>query len=350
MKIKLNLSPDHPPSVRAILSTVPELTTATARDNSVVVNGERRPLIVLPRPQPGIPEIQGAQGLASKVPAGAVGVVVASAIPERERHALESCGLSWADGRGAIHLSWPGTVVHINRMSERRAGRLPDEDDGLGPTSLRAVQVMLANMDEQWTVARLAQRAAISTGQAHKVFKALERSQLLDAQGAGPQMRRWITDRNRALDWLLMTDRKRRRPQSVRTFLYGRSTADLLITFDERARAAGVRYAVTAAAATDVLGIPVLTSVPTSTVRIADVPLTEVLHRLELEDLVAEEGGRGSNLELWEDVGELGTYDSTELRGIRVAPAIRVWLDLARLGGREADAAQTFREQIIERV
>ena len=59
--------------------------------------------------------------------------------------------------------------------------------------------------------------------------------------------------------------------------------------------------------------------------------------------------GRGMNLELWTDTGELGTYGAGEAAGIRIAPPVRIWLDIARQGGRNDDAAQLFREQVLER-
>ena len=55
------------------------------------------------------------------------------------------------------------------------------------------------------------------------------------------------------------------------------------------------------------------------------------------------------NLELWNDTGEVGTFAAEPIDGIRVAPAVRVWLDLLRQSGRNRDAAQMFREQTLER-
>jgi hypothetical protein len=55
------------------------------------------------------------------------------------------------------------------------------------------------------------------------------------------------------------------------------------------------------------------------------------------------------NVEVWSDIGQLGTFGAAEIDGVHVAPLIRVWLDLQRQGGRKRDAAQLFREQTIDR-
>lgn len=280
------------------------------------------------------------------VPPGAVGMVVSLTIPERERDALEAAGLSWYDGR-SIHVTWPGTLIHVDH-SGRSLGRSRPEPAKLGPAGIRAVQVLLA-VDGDWTVSRLAHDAAISVGQAHNVFKAMEAERLLTSTGRGPQQRRRVTDRPGAMDWLATVDRARRRPRRAATYLYARTPEEVLRRFAERADAIGLRYAVTGAAASRLLGVPVLSQVIVSHIRVGPVEADAALHLLGLEHLDAEDAGRGMNLELWTDTGELGTFRAQDVDGVRVAPPVRVWLDLARQGGRGADAAQLLREQLLER-
>jgi hypothetical protein len=274
-------------------------------------------------------------------------MVAAIAIPERERDAIEAVGLSWCDGRGALHLTWPGTLIHLDH-AKRRTRREPAPAAGLGPAGLRAVQVVL-EVDEEWTVSRLAREAAVSVGQAHKVFKALEAERLLTITGKGPQQRRRLVDRRAALDWLATVDAARRRPDAAATFLYARTPDELVQRFAVRAAKVGIPYAVTGAAASHILGVPVLNQLIVTDVRVGVLDAETALDRLGLEHLDAEDAGRGMNLELWTDTGELGTFRAREINGVHVAPAVRVWLDLARQGGRSADAAHLFREQVLER-
>jgi hypothetical protein len=292
----------------------------------------------------------GADFLATQVPRGAVGLVVAATIPARERDAIEEVGLSWCDGRGALHMTWPGVMIHIDRGAARPA--LPPKTTGqtrLGPAGIRALQVLVEDRDDDWTVSRLSQRAAISTGQAHNVFRALEENRLVTSVGKGPQQRRVLTDRRALLDWLATLDGARRRPEAAATYLYARTHNEVVARFAERAREAGLPYAVTGAAGSLLLGVAVLSNITVTHVRVGALDAQDVLARLGLEHLEAEDAGRGMNLELWTDTRELGTFRARDVGRVRVAPPVRVWLDLAREGGRNTDAAQLFREQVLER-
>jgi hypothetical protein len=346
MKIRVELEAAAPERYRRALVGVPHVDVHAGRANRIGVGPDLRPLVLLPRAEAGTGDA-AVRALLPLVPAGAVGMVIARTIPRRERDLLEEAGLSWCDGRGAIHVEWPGVMVHIEGAAHPRvAGRVAER---LGPVGIRAVQVLLEAWEKEWTVTRLAREAAVSVGQAHTVFKALEAERLVTTSGKGPQQRRHLTDRPAALDWLAGLDRARRRPESAATYLYARTPDELLRRFADRASEAGLPYAVTAAAGSQLLGAPVLTQLPVVQVRVGALPAGPALERLGLERLDADEAGRGANLELWTDTGELGTFGATTVNEIRVAPPVRVWLDLARQRGRGADAAQLFREQILER-
>jgi hypothetical protein len=351
MKIVIELEPGTPERIRRVLGSVLELDVTDGRSSTIDIDGVQRGLVILPRPQPGLwPDLdRDVKELARGVPRGSVGLVVAGTIPVAERDAVERANLSWCDGRGALHLTWPGGYVHIDRATRRRGTGKAQGEQGLGPASIRAVQVMLETDGTEWTVSHLAQTAAISVGQAHTVLRVLEENGLLRRAGKGPLQRSEITDRRAALDWLASIDRARRRPKAAATYLYARTSDEVLKRFAALANEAGLPYAVTGAAASNLVGAPALTRVPVAHVRVGVLEAVDALHRLNLEHLDAEDAGRGANLELWTDTGELGVFGAKEVDGVRVAPLIRIWLDLAREGGRGEDAAQIFREQIIER-
>lgn len=349
MKIKVELDPGVSAPVRRALAAVREVMVVDGADRRVTVDDLARPVAILPRPRRG--PVSDADldvaDLARRVPRGSVGVVVAGAIPAAERDALEQAGLSWCDGRGSLHLTWPGVYVHVDRAA-RKPPRSVGATQGIGPASLRALQVLLGSAQEPWTVSQLAHAAAISVGQAHTVFRALERNQLLRREGRGPLQRSTITDRRAARDWLASIDRARRRPQAAATYLWARTPDEVAHRFAELAGEAGISYAITGAAASNLMGVPVLTRVLVTHVRIGMLESAEALHRLGLEHLDEQGAGRGLNLELWTDTGELGTFDKRHVNGVRVASPIRVWLDIAREGGRGEDAAQMFREHVLE--
>ena len=350
MKIMVELKAGTPARLRSVLTTLPEVHAGSGDRDRIAVDGIERPLLVLGRPPRDLELDEAAKALALRVPDGAVGLVVSGSIPLRERDAIEETGLSWYDGRGALHLAWPGVLVHIDRGARRGQRTVPESPVGLGPVGLRAIQVLLdTGEEEEWTIKRLAERAGISTGQAHKVFRALEENRLVTIIGTGPRQRRRVNDRRAALDWLATIDRARRRPAGTANYLYGRTLDEVLARFAERADRSDLRYAVTGLAASHLLGIPLVSNIPVAQVRVAGIAVADVPDRLGLEHLGAKAAGRGMNLELWTDTGELGTYGAGEAAGIRIAPPVRIWLDIARQGGRNDDAAQLFREQVLER-
>lgn len=71
---------------------------------------------------------------------------------------------------------------------------------------------------------------------------------------------------------------------------------------------------------------------------------------IDLLGLERANNASGANIDVRADTGELGTFQSRDIGGVKVASPIRVWLDLARQGGRNDDAAQLFREQTLERI
>jgi hypothetical protein len=272
-------------------------------------------------------------------------MVIARSIPQREREAIEAAGLSWCDGRGALHLEMAGALVHIDHHAvaappARAAG-------GLGPVGIRAVQVLIENPAEEWTVTGLAERARISAGGAHNVLRALQREQLAATTGKGPQQRRTIPDSRALLDWLAAID-ARNRPDTAAGYLYARTASDLVNRFATLARDAHLTYAVTAGAAAHALRVPVLSRISVVQVRVSGITASDALHTVGLEHLDQDTPGQGANIEMWTDTGDVGTFAASEIDQVWVAPRVRVYLDLVRQGGRNVDAAGAFREQTLD--
>ena len=242
VKATVQLEPADLDRYRAVFAGVPELTLGEGTEDRVEIDDQDHRLTILPRLPVGSDPNLAAQQLAQTVPEGAIGLVAARSIPYKERDALELVGLSWCDGRGALHLSWPGMLIHIDRSGRRRVKNeiAGEEESRLGPTGIRAVQVLLEGADDEWTVNRLAEHARISVGQAHNVFRAMEQNHLVHAVGKGPKQRRVIDDRSAALDWLATVDGARRRPQSAATYLYARTEQEIAQRFADKASEVGV--------------------------------------------------------------------------------------------------------------
>ena len=361
---KVQLLPDALPSHRAAFASIPELQVSTGPQQFVELDGTRRrmEILELPGDPSGLTHWANANvedsdrgdggGAGVRWSNNTVRVVVAQALTKAERESIENVHLSWCEARGAVHLSWPGVFCHIDRT-----GRVPGSSNkgsrsGVGVTTIRGVQTLLeAPGDSPWTVAMLANKAAMSTGQAAAVLAMLEDERFLRSEGSGPKRRRYVRDREGVLNWLVAVERNRRRPESAASYLYARTFDDLIDRFAKRAAGSGLSYALTSNAGAIALGHRLMSNPIVLQVRVGPVPAAHALALLGLEQLDAEDAGRGMNVDLWTDVGELGTFGATTATDrpipIRVAPRVRIWLDMVRLGGREADAAALFKEQAL---
>ncbi|WP_431075181.1 hypothetical protein [Microbacterium phyllosphaerae] len=315
--------------------------TGTASGPSVTVGGSHTPLRVVERAA-GTPDPES-------IPPGFVGLVIDRSISRDDRERLEQSGLSWWDLRGAVHLQFDNLLVHIDRTPARSGAPARSQHPHLGPVGTRAAQTLLIRDDvAQWSVSELSALADVSVGQAHTVLTRLEDLGFVESIGRGRSKKRLIGDREGALDWLRTSESRLRTPSASQSYLYARNEMDLVRKFDALAGRAGIRYAVTSSMGARLWGVPVTTSVITR-VRVDTNDLDAARETMGLPFLDADEAGRGANVELWSDKGEVGTHDAVDIDGVSVAPQIRVWLDLARQGGRYEDGADLLREQIIER-
>jgi hypothetical protein len=342
VEIRVQVEDDLPPRFRRVLESVPEIGLTAGAATRIRVGDTDRPLVLLPRPAPGVT----AADLAKIVPPDSVGMVVNELLPRAERKALEAAGLSWCDSRGALHLEIPGVLIHLDR--NRATQPTPKASEaGIGAVGIRVVQTLLADPLADWTVTGLARQAGVSVSGAHRVFRILEHEELVETKGRGPQQCRTVKDPHAVLDWLAPID-ARRPLDRAGTYLYARTVDELIERFAQLAQDKGVTYAVTAGAATRRLGAAVLSRIPVVQARVAPLDAGQALSALGLEHLDRDAPGQGVNLELWTDSGELGTWTTTDVDGVQLAPPVRIYLDLARQGGRSVDAAEIFRRQLLE--
>lgn len=213
---------------------------------------------------------------------------------------------------------------------------------GLGSVGIRTVQVLLTLPDRPWTIAQLAEAAAVSIGQAHRVAGLLHAADLLETQGAGPRKRRRARDRAALLDWLARQPTARRIYAQRACSLYARSPRELASRVTDRLEASGITHAFSSALAAALLGAGP-TAVPRAILRIdPEVPLDAALGVLG-----AAATDRGANLVLRADTGRVGVHGRAHLEGAWLAPKVRIYLDL--LGERRGeDMAAQFRELVLK--
>lgn len=279
--------------------------------------------------------------LAELVGPDRVGLVVAERLLPRIRRELEDAGLSYVDGKGAIHLSGPGLLIHVEPLSSSRTG-LVAAPKGLGVVAIRVVQTLLSDRKRAWSVNELAAMSAASTGQAHNVMVRLEAEGLMEADGRGPARRRHVRNATDLLDWLARVPAARRVHARMNTHLYAPSPEQLIARLSQRAETTGAGWALTGAAAAHALGASTVGALPVLMVRVPAKP--GLAAAAELLDLEPVQGG--PNVMLVADVGDLGLHGSARIGSTVAAPEVRIWLDMLN-EPRGEDAAALFREAVL---
>ncbi|WP_224362830.1 helix-turn-helix domain-containing protein [Hyalangium versicolor] len=322
----------------------PWLRIRSSDEASLRLDGKVFRLRLLPMPSGLRPEqlplvLQSAQAWASadddlpEIP-----VVIGSFLTRSLREALEKQDVSYLDSKGHLHLVAPGVLVHLEEGAKNPLKEA--EKSGIGVHGVRTVQVLL-EQTEPFSVSELAQRAAVSLGQAHNVLTKLEHVGLVNSFGSGPNKRRRVTERTALLDWLEQQPSATRWEPSLHVALYARRPEELWSRMTQKLTQAGVAHALTGAAAASLYGVGP-TNVPLSPVRISPT----VSLKQAAEELGAEVTDRGANLVLLRDTGEVGSKGAMTKDDVQVAPLVRIYLD-ARSARRGEDVAQQFREVVL---
>ncbi len=269
-------------------------------------------------------------------------VVVARRLSPAALEILERHGANWADASGRARIVTRDLLV-------LRDAPEPLPDTRASTWSPSATEIAEALLSRAWpegigtgVVARL---TGWSPPQASEVL------QRFDAEGwtrktgpsRGPGARRELVDADALLEsWttaMLQRPRERRlthtRADDVLAFL-NETLSPQLETH--------VRWALGGWGAAQLMS-PFVSSVPTLQVHVAEDdffgPLTEVMRASALHEV--DEGGRVEFVSTPARALDWGTKAS----GVPLASAPRTYVDLQRIGGRAADAAQHLREEVI---
>jgi len=335
----LELDAAVPDRVLDIVAAIPGLAVRRSPASLLRIDDETYPLLVIPgvghyarQLTPTLLEVAGPNRLA---------LVVAERLLPNVRAELEQAGCLYADSIGSVHLAAPRFLLHREKDLAGPSSTVP-APKGLGAVAVRVVQQLLAELEQEWTVADLAQAAGASTGQSHNVLKRLEQEGFLQDRGSGPKRRRTVSHPTDLLDWLARVPAARRVHRKVKAYRYAADPAALVTRLTEDAQKADMPWALTGAAAARVSGASVVTALPVIMVRVpAAMDLLSAAGALGLEAVDA-----GANVKLIADVGEVGLHGAQRHGPVSLAPAARIWLDM--LGEpRGDDAAALFREAVL---
>ncbi len=267
-------------------------------------------------------------------PKGEIPFVVAGYISRAGRKALEQEGISYLSGRGDFFLRADDLLVFVQSKAPTRAPK----ESVLGLGGVRLVQSLLGERSRPWSIKDVAQSAGVSRPHALGVMRLLEQRDLLYAVGSGPRKRRHVRDASALLDWVAAQRPGQRPSKRAAVSLYGRTEREVIGRIDAALAPVNSPYAVTGSAGAALYGAPVTSSQGPTIIRIdPTLPLDQAV------DLIGgEETDRGANVVLWSDRGRLGTHGSERRDGLRVAPQVRIFIDLhAQMRGEDMATAFT---------
>jgi len=336
----IELDNEVPERAEAILGAIPRLEVRRGNRQTLKINGGTHALLVLGGIAPYAKVT--AKLITELVRPGRIPLVVTERLSKSVRMELEKAGCSYVDGTGAAHLEGPGFLVHIDPNAGRQEGALP-VPRGLGAVSVRAIQVLLTEPKQPWSVTELAMTAEVSTGEAHKVLKRLESEGFITTSGLAGRKRRVVSNPAELLDWLATVPAARKIHSRLGGFIYGSNVDDAFNRIAFNAQKSKMNWAITGAAAARIMGVRAVTAVPTTLIRVPSKPgLLTAATELGIEPVDS-----GANVVLIADVGDVGTRQAIPFAPVRLAPPVRIWLDM--LGEpRGEDAAALFREAALE--
>lgn len=300
---------------------------------SILVGGKRSPLQLILLPA-------GKKETLDHLTAGLDGelgtLVVRSHLPGDLRRDLEARDIGYLDAQGNLHLVLPAGIIHVEGLAPEK--REPAAT--IGVRGVGVVQELLAS-EKPVTVSGLAGDLGLSLSLVHSVLQRLEKEGLVRARRAGATRWRDVPDRARLLDWLEGQPAARRREQRLDVAIYARMPAEAWDRLSTGLSKADIGHAYSGAAGAVMHGRGP-TSVPLTLVRID--PATTLAEAAEA--MGAEPTERGPNVRLITDTGRVATLRAEAIRGHRVAPPVRVYLDA--LGERRGeDVAHHFREEVL---
>jgi hypothetical protein len=255
------------------------------------------------------------------------------------RQILQNHGIAFVDGLRNAHIVLPGLFFHI----EGRQPRAPKSV--VAPTRLRgkaavAAQALLLQPNRAWQVHDLAKQARISPALAHRVLARLEAERILAAEGKGPNRVRRVTNQTALLDLYAEEDA----PAATRTpaYLLAQTQQELLTGLATNLERAGIKYAVTGAAAASIVA-PFVTAIPITQVWVTTKAGREELCAAAQAKLVSS----GANLVFLQAKGDSPLVFREKLKDLWLVNRFQLYADLRRDPRRGQEQADHLRREVI---
>jgi|SRR5579884_1453781 len=265
-------------------------------------------------------------------------LVTAGTTTAGAREILRGRGVGYIDQTGNAWVRGRGLLIDREVPGRPTADRRPVRLDG----KAGVVAVTLVAVDrEAWKVEELATAAQVSIGLAHRVLVRLEETGAVARVGEGRLARRRVVDRAAILDtWLEEHTARGLRRQTL--FRLARTPATLRTDVADGLTAAGIDYAITGAAAVDVVA-PFATAVPVTELWLRDAATANTV----IAATGAREVAEGANLVVQQAPGDIALAGAQRYDDLIVANAPQVLWDLRRDPRRGAELATHYRREVL---
>lgn len=261
------------------------------------------------------------------------------------RDLLQDRGIGWFDETGAATVMVPSGLVIVREGAPKP--KTPAQADPAWASSTIAVaEAILSGGPPRVESAQ--EESGLSRGAVAKALALLEHEGFLTRSvQRGPASGRRVSDADGLLDRYASAV-GRARSDAVPLLLHRLWNDPITALTNEIApglEAAGVVWAATGVSASLLLA-PYLSNITSIELYMEDEVLADI-GRLEAL-LDARRVERGHRIELRRFPTRTTAQRATLVRGVRCAPAVRVYADLAAKGGRFAEAAHHLREAVID--
>jgi hypothetical protein len=269
--------------------------------------------------------------------------VIAERVTEEARTILGESGIGYASAAGQLHLAMPGLLVHVEVSGLRAGTTSPAGRPRLSDPEERVIRALLLDPRQAWPVRELARRARVSVGLSHRVLTRLETEGIVSGEGDGTTRRRRVDDVARLFDaWVDAAEADGM--EVVTAFRPAASPRELVAAMASAFDAAAIPYAFTGAAAAAIMA-PGVGPAATVDAWIAwSTPLDAALLAIG-----AKAVGQGANIRLGHFPGDGPLAFAGMRAGVVCVDPVRLYGDLARVGGRGHPLATSLRQAIINR-
>jgi hypothetical protein len=269
-------------------------------------------------------------------------LIVARTTTKDARLILEKAGVALMDAGGNMRVNLPGMFLWTDG---RRAPASP-ENRRDAPAKLTgkagvAAQALLLEPERRWGVHDLASVCSISTGLAHRVLARLERENLIEVHGSGPNRTREVSHPGALLD-LWAEEMRDRKVTQVRAFRLARDARSHTSRLSSLLAEADIDHAVSGSAGATLLA-PFVTAVPVVDIWVTNaVPIEDAAEAVEAEPVI-----EGHNILLRQEPGDTPLVFRSMVKDIWMVNRFRLYLDLRRSSRRGPEQAERVREEVI---